>query len=93
MARAAKKSAVTPPESLPEWAVMLREGRARLGLSQEAAGERVGRSQQVVADWESGKRQPRPYHRPTRYAPLFAVDITALGGSIPPSTNGRTPDA
>ena len=36
----------------------IREGRDRLGMSQEALAERLGVSRQAVSKWESGAAQP-----------------------------------
>ena len=36
----------------------IREGRDRLGMSQEALAERLGVSRQAVSKWESGQSDP-----------------------------------
>ena len=36
----------------------IREGRDRLGMSQEALAERLGVSRQAVSKWESGASDP-----------------------------------
>jgi transcriptional regulator with XRE-family HTH domain len=49
---------VSPSERLKEW-------RAREGLSQIAAGARVGVSGPTWYDWESGNKTPKSVHQIT----------------------------
>ena len=41
----------------------IREGRDRLGMSQEALAERLGVSRQAVSKWEMGTSVPSPENR------------------------------
>ncbi len=43
----------------PPWARSIRARRLAARLSQEALGQRIGLSQATVADWETGRSQPR----------------------------------
>ena len=41
-----------------DFARKLKEGRKSTGLSQQAVADKIGRPQQTVASWETGKSQP-----------------------------------
>lgn len=53
-----------PPLKAGEYGALLRIGerigraRERLGLTQHDLGKRVGRRQNIVSQWEHGKRRP-----------------------------------
>ena len=40
------------------WAETIKEGRARLGLTQEQLGHEIGVTGATVSRWESGKKEP-----------------------------------
>ena len=55
----------------------IREGRDRLGMSQEALAERLGVSRQAVSKWESGASDPSTSNL-LALAKLFGIDAKKL---------------
>lgn len=55
MAKSGRKSTKPPP---PAWAIRIAEARERASLSQAELGEKIGKSQQTIADYEGGKPEP-----------------------------------
>ena len=62
----------------------IREGRERLGMSQEALAERLSVSRQAVSKWEMGVSVPSPENR-RALSELLAVDFQAEPD--PPATS------
>jgi transcriptional regulator with XRE-family HTH domain len=58
----------------PEFAVLIVEGRARLGIDQAELGRRVGVGQQTVSRWERGQGRPKRSVA-TTVAGVLSVDI------------------
>ena len=62
----------------------IREGRDRLGMSQEALAERLGVSRQAVSKWEMGTSVPSPENRRAlSEIPSAAVEAADAGGRAP----------
>ena len=70
------------------YADQIRKHRQRLGMSQQALGERLGISSVAVSKWERGQSQP---DIPTlkRLADLFGVSMDELCGhrTVPPAAD------
>lgn len=65
------------------YADMIRKHRQRLGLSQQALGERLGLSSVAVSKWERGQNQP-DIPTLTRLADIFGVSVDELCGHQTP---------
>lgn len=82
----------------PPWARAIRARRLAARLSQGALGEEIGVSQATVADWETGRTQPRDAETITRLATALGVapaDVSphtfAGSGAAPAASPGVTP--
>ena len=75
----------------------IREGRDRLGMSQEALAERLGVSRQAVSKWEMGTSVPSPENR-RALSEILGTDLQVERETAPPvplrsSTHtARSPD-
>lgn len=66
------------------YAEKIQSHRRRLGLSQQALGERLGISSVAVSKWERGQTQP-DIPTLTRLADLFGVTLDELCGHEAPA--------
>lgn len=60
--------------TVPSWSIRIAEARERANLNQAALGEKIGKSQQTVADYERGKPQPN--------LPTYRAIAKATGADI-----------
>ena len=73
---------------------LIAEGRKRLGLSQEALGERLGVSRQSISKWESDAALP-DIAKLVQLSRLYGVTVGALLGveePALPSPEGQAPE-
>ena len=70
----------------PPWARSIRARRLSARLSQGALGQRIGLSQATVADWETGRSQPRDAETILRLADALG----ATPADISPHSFSRT---
>ena len=71
----------------------IREGRDRLGMSQEALAERLGVSRQAVSKWEMGTSVPSPENR-RALSEILGTDLQVERETAPPvpaDAGGRAP--
>ena len=61
----------------------IREGRDRLGMSQEALAERLGVSRQAVSKWEMGTSVPSPENR-RALSEILGTDLQVERETAPP---------
>ena len=61
----------------------IREGRDRLGMSQEALAERLGVSRQAVSKWEMGTSVPSPENRQA-LSEILGTDLQVERETAPP---------
>lgn len=61
----------------------IREGRERLGMSQEALAERLGVSRQAVSKWEMGTSVPSPENR-RALSEILGTDLQVERETAPP---------
>lgn len=61
----------------------IREGRDRLGMSQEALAERLGVSRQAVSKWEVGTSVPSPENR-RALSEILGTDLQVERETAPP---------
>lgn len=67
-----------PESDRPAWARAIRARRLVAGLSQGALGQKIGVSQATVADWETGRSQPRDAATITRLAVAFGASAVEV---------------
>ena len=65
----------------------IREGRDRLGMSQEALAERLGVSRQAVSKWEMGTSVPSPENR-RALSEILGTDLQVERETAHPSLCG-----
>lgn len=73
----------------PPWARSIRARRLAARLSQGALGRMIGVSQATVADWETGRSQPRDSETIQR----LAVALGATPADVSPHSFSRSPSA
>lgn len=66
----------------------IREGRERLGMSQEALAERLSVSQQAVSKWEMGTSVPSPENR-RALSEILGADLQVETEAVPSVPLGR----
>ena len=82
-----------PDSERPPWARAIRARRLAARLSQGVLGQKIGVSQATVADWETGRSQPRDAETIVRLAGVLGtpvVDVsphTFIGARPAPQAN------
>ena len=66
----------------------IREGRERLGMSQEALAERLSVSRQAVSKWEMGTSVPSPENR-RALSEILGADLQVETEAVPSVPLGR----
>lgn len=67
-----------PESERPPWARAIRARRLVARMSQGALGQRIGVSQATVADWETGRSQPRDAETIGRLASVLGTSAAAV---------------
>lgn len=67
-----------PESERPPWARAIRARRLVARLSQGALGQRIGVSQATVADWETGRSQPRDAETIARLAAVLGASTVEV---------------
>lgn len=73
------------------YGMMIRDFRARLGLSQEQLGDQIGVSRSAVYDWESEKYPPTDAKKIAALERVFGLETGHIYNLIygnPPQTSG-----